>query len=73
MCVCGKIADGFKDSKLVAKVFVDYGIMNADKFHRANEKSSDGKVKFGVLGALDNEWKGADTAIAAYGMLPPEQ
>lgn len=73
VCVCGKIADGFKDSKLVAKVFVDYGIMNADKFHRANEKSSDGKVKFGVLGALDNEWKGADTAIAAYGMLPPEQ
>jgi glycosyltransferase involved in cell wall biosynthesis len=30
----------------------------------------DGVVRFGVLGKLDNPWKGAGDAIAAFGVLP---
>ena len=29
-------------------------------------------MRFVVLGALDNAWKGADTALAAFRLLPPD-
>ncbi|MBW7907492.1 MAG: glycosyltransferase family 4 protein [Kiritimatiellae bacterium] len=52
-------------------VAVDYGIMNAERFVPAASHSSD-RVRFVVLGALENAWKGADTALAAFGQLTPE-
>ncbi len=54
-------------------VHVDYGILNADAFYPAPppaRDSHDAPVRFCVLGALDNAWKGADTALAAFAALP---
>ncbi len=52
-------------------VAVDYGIVNSERFvppARRDERP----VRFIVLGALDNAWKGADTAIAAFRQLPDD-
>lgn len=66
------IAHSFKRAGC-ADVVVDYGIMNADKYVPATNRSQDESVvHFGVVGALDNPWKGADTAIAAFRQLPAE-
>lgn len=71
ICVNGIIAEsfrkaGFKDANVL------FGHMNADKFRPADaagEKS--GKtINFCVVGFLDNAWKGADTAVAAFRALP---
>lgn len=74
VCVCGPIAEDFRlVTGLAAEVHVDYGVMNADHFHpaeTASPPSRDGKIRFCVLGALDNAWKGADTAIEAFRLLP---
>ena len=43
----------------------DYGVMHAEKFFPGTEKNPH-TVIFGVLGAMDNPWKGADRAIAAF-------
>lgn len=56
-----------------SSVFVDYGITNADRFHPSGRRAgNDGKVHFGVVGAMENPWKGADTARAAFQRLAPE-
>jgi glycosyltransferase involved in cell wall biosynthesis len=56
---------GFRD------VAVYYGIGDADRFHPPPVPSDeDGCVRFCVAGDLDNAWKGADTAVAAFRMLP---
>ncbi len=49
-----------------------YGIPDADRFTPAEKPPSaaDGIVRFGMLGRLDNPWKGADLAIDAFGRLP---
>jgi glycosyltransferase involved in cell wall biosynthesis len=50
-------------------VAVDYGVTNADWFYPAL-RPPDGLVHFVVMGMLDNAWKGADTAVAAFHQLP---
>ena len=77
VCVCGPIADDFRRSPgIAADIHVDYGVMNADAFHPASRDGTDrpeeDKVRFCVLGALDNAWKGADTAIEAFRRLPAD-
>ncbi len=77
VCVCGPIADDFRRVPgLAAEIHVDYGVMNAEAFHPADEGTAapprDGKIRFCVLGALDNAWKGADTAIEAFRLLPAD-
>ena len=69
VAVSEPVAADFRDQGLAADVVVDYGIMDADLFHPSS-RESDEKVRFCVLGALDNAWKGADTAIAAFRLLP---
>ncbi|MCB9838960.1 MAG: glycosyltransferase family 4 protein [Phycisphaeraceae bacterium] len=71
-----------------ARVVTRYGIPNAGVFHpRADGREESGEsrdsqglipgvagdvVRFGVLGKLDNPWKGAGDAIEAFGMLPAD-
>ena len=66
------VAAGFRGKGLAADVVVDYGVMDADRFHPAEApRPAAAPVRFCVLGALDNAWKGADTALAAFRLLPP--
>ena len=64
-----KIAAPFQVAR-GGRVRVDYGIFNSERFvppaRRPNQP-----VRFIVLGALDNAWKGADTAQEAFALLPP--
>lgn len=72
VAVSEPVADGFRGKGLAADVAVDYGVMGAERFHPPAEPHPAGApVRFCVLGALDNAWKGADTALAAFRMLPP--
>ena len=73
VCVCEPIARAFREWPVAAAVHVDYGVMDADSFHPAppSERPRGAPVRFGVLGALDNAWKGADTAVEAFGLLDP--
>lgn len=71
--VCGPIAKPFAEGNIAAATHVDYGVMNAGQFMpRDQSATSDGNIRFCVLGALDNAWKGADTAIAAFKLLPDD-
>lgn len=73
--VCGPIARPFADGGIAAETHVDYGIVNAGSFfprEAAAEGAGGSKVRFCVVGALDNAWKGADTAIAAFKALPDD-
>ena len=63
-----KIAAPFRAAGF-ARVAVDYGIFDADRFF-PEPRAAAGPVRFVVLGALDNAWKGADTARAAFAQLP---
>jgi len=66
-----KIAAHF-DGGAFPRVDVWYGVSDADAYHPpAGPRTGDGTVRFCVLGQLDNAWKGADTAVAAYRRLPP--
>lgn len=65
-----QIARPFRDAGF-ARVAVDYGVMDADHYF-PGERSAGGPVRCVVLGALENAWKGADTALAAFARLPPE-
>ncbi len=69
VAVSEPVAAGFRNHGLAADIVVDYGIMDADLFHPPTVRD-ERKVRFCVLGALDNAWKGADTAIAAFRLLP---
>jgi glycosyltransferase involved in cell wall biosynthesis len=52
-------------------VDTDYGLPNAaDFFPAPADKPVDAPVDFCVVGQLDNAWKGADTAMAAFQQLP---
>lgn len=53
------------------RVAVDYGILNAKAYFPGPARASD-RVRFVVLGALENEWKGADTAVEAFRLMPPD-
>jgi glycosyltransferase involved in cell wall biosynthesis len=51
------------------RVAVDYGIMDAERFH-PDSPTPHARTRFVVLGALENAWKGADTAIDAFRRMP---
>lgn len=73
VAVSEPVAAGFRDKGLMADVVVDYGVMGAEQFHPSERhRPADDPVRFCVLGALDNAWKGADTALAAFRLLPPD-
>ena len=70
VAVNGKIAEPFRAAGF-PEVHVDYGIMNADRFFPRAEAAADAApVRFCVVGMLDNAWKGADTATAAFRAMP---
>ena len=70
VAVNGKIAEPFRAAGF-GDVHVDYGIMNADRFFPRDEPArGDGRVRFCLVGMLDNAWKGADTAVAAFRAMP---
>lgn len=57
------------------RVVVDYGVMHADRFRPPMPEERTGAAEglhFAVMGWLDNPWKGADTAVAAFRGLPDE-
>ena len=82
VCVCGAIADAFRQNGVSADVQVDYGVVNADAFHpwERGHPARDGDgvpavaksapLRVCLLGDMASDWKGADTAIAAMGLLP---
>lgn len=70
VCVNEQIARPFRAAGY-PRVAVDYGVMNAERFF-PGPRAGDGRVRFVVLGALDNAWKGADTAVEAFRQLPAE-
>ncbi len=55
-----------------SRVHVHYGVTDADRFFPAPAPRADDAVHFCVLGQLDNAWKGADTAVAAFELLPED-
>ncbi len=67
VCVNEQIARPFRVAGY-PRVAVDYGIMNAERFFPAGSPASD-RIRFVVLGALENAWKGADTAMEAFRQL----
>ena len=72
VAVNDKIAGHFSPDRF-ARVETWYGITDADRFHPpAPADTPTGPFKFCVLGQLDNAWKGADTAVAAFRLLPPD-
>ncbi|HBA83320.1 MAG TPA: hypothetical protein DCZ95_04415 [Verrucomicrobia bacterium] len=68
VCVNEKIAEPFRKAGYRG-VHVDYGIFGADRF-QPRERADAGVVNFCVLGMLDNAWKGADTAVEAFRLMP---
>jgi len=71
LAVNGVIARRFQEAGC-ARVRVDYGIHNADSFFPNADTDEKTPLHFCVLGALDNPWKGADTAIEAFHLLPEQ-
>ena len=75
ICVNGIIAAEFKKSGF-RDVKVLFGHMNAAKFFPAGDArtkaDSDKAINFCVVGFLDNAWKGADTAVAAFRSMPKD-
>jgi glycosyltransferase involved in cell wall biosynthesis len=65
------IADPFRKAGC-ARTAVQYGIMDSDRYVPGNSPSDKDTVDFCVLGALDNAWKGSDTAIEAFLFLSDE-
>jgi glycosyltransferase involved in cell wall biosynthesis len=78
VCVCGPIADAFRECGVAADVHVDYGIVGAGAFHPAPggpdavPAARGRSLRVCLLGDLSSDWKGADTAIAAMSLLPAE-
>ena len=75
VCVCGAIADAFRQSGVSADVQVDYGVVNANAFHppSGEDRACRGRtapLRVCLLGDMTSDWKGADTAIAAMALLP---
>jgi glycosyltransferase involved in cell wall biosynthesis len=76
--VSGYVRDGFPPD-LRERVEVYYGIANAEAFFPGGANSSDaappsddGLTHVCLIGKLDNAWKGADRALAAWRMLPAD-
>lgn len=67
VAVNGQIARPFREAGH-PNVAVDYGIFHSERFAPPASREAS-PVRFVVLGALDNAWKGADTALAAFRLL----
>lgn len=79
VCVSDAVAGGFRGAGLGARTFVRYGVADAAAWHPAAPGAEAGSgpvpgrpLRFCVFGSLDSEWKGADTALAAWRLLPAE-
>jgi glycosyltransferase involved in cell wall biosynthesis len=70
VCVCGAIADAFRQCGVTAGVHVDYGIVNGDAFYPPADSRLASPMRVCLLGDMASDWKGADTAIAAMSLLP---
>ena len=71
VCVCGFIANVFRGGHVAASVHADYGVANADAFFPPSDvRAPDSPMRVCLLGDMRSDWKGADTAIAAIGLLP---
>lgn len=69
VAVSDAVARSFRvDGREPRRLETYYGIPNGELFTPADSRPSDrdGIVRFGVLGKLDNPWKGADLAIRAF-------
>lgn len=53
-----------------ARTTVYYGITGASAYLQQEPRAAQGTIRFCVVGNLENVWKGADTAIAAFRALP---
>lgn len=75
VAVNGAIARSFLEAGY-PRSEVYYGVTRADRFFpgaRATDAAQrDAEFHVCLMGQLDNGWKGADTAIAAFQALPPE-
>lgn len=75
LAVNGIIAASFRNAGF-SHVSVCFGHNNAAEYHppepAATVMGAGKKVNFCVVGFLDNAWKGADTALAAFRALPEE-
>ncbi len=69
VAVNGQIADAYRQAGF-ARTVVCYGITGAEAYLQIARKPPAHTVDFCVVGNLENEWKGADTAIAAFRALP---
>jgi glycosyltransferase involved in cell wall biosynthesis len=65
------IADEFRSEGGYELSEVYYGVTDGHRFAPAERKAGD-VVKFCVVGQLDNAWKGADTAVAAFRKIAGE-
>ena len=74
VCVNKQIAAHARRLLPDAHVVTSYGIPDADRFSPRDTPPNPGApVRFGVLGKLDNPWKGADDAIEAFNRIPEQQ
>ena len=71
LAVNGRIAAAFRDAGH-GRVEVDYGVVHADRYYPPASPRRGGPVRMAVVGMLDNAWKGADAAVAAFRRLPDE-
>lgn len=75
LAVNGIIAASFRAAGFAA-ADVFFGHIDAGKYHPADDTprvmDKGKKVNFCVIGFLDNAWKGADTALAAFRALPAD-
>jgi glycosyltransferase involved in cell wall biosynthesis len=66
-----RIAKHF-EGRHYGRVEVYYGVTQADRFLGPRpEKDPEAPVDFCLIGDLNSAWKGADTAIEAFRLLPP--
>lgn len=72
VCVCESVAVPFRNAAPKASVHADYGISGGNSFYPApaGNKNMSTSVKFCLVGGLDSDWKGADTAVEAFKSLP---
>ena len=86
VCVCGAIADAFRQCGVTAGIHVDYGIVNGGAFYppplgevqsrrskvedQSASPAASAPMRVCLLGDMASDWKGADTAIAAMSLLP---
>lgn len=71
LAVNGLIAAHFREAGF-PEAQVYYGVTQADRFSPRLTAADTDAVHFCLLGNLDTPWKGADTALAAFRLLPTD-